>query len=106
MRDRRSGVVGRWFVTPHAVLRYIERIRPGLSYDEALADLIRFSLVSKKKAILPRRSGESEKFTTWLWRGPRPLRLRFRVVENDRDLPQLVTVFAGHDGPKRTLGAS
>lgn len=31
---------GCWFITPHAVARYRERVRPNCSYEDALEDLI------------------------------------------------------------------
>lgn len=82
--------VGRWFVTPHAVERYRERIDPRASYDVALARLIAESLVSRPvKELEP---------GLWLYRGSRPRRLRYRVSTAGDGLPQLVTVLAPFDG--------
>lgn len=85
-------IAGRWFISPHAVQRYIERIEPGLTYEQALAKLIRVS--DKAHRVKPWRNG------LILYRGPRPRRLRLMVSEAvtpERPLPQLVTVYAGHD---------
>lgn len=38
---------GPWFVTPHAVRRFIERVAPGMTYEEAIATLIRASKEAK-----------------------------------------------------------
>lgn len=86
-------IAGRWFITPHAVARYRERIAPGLTYEQALAELIRLSLAA-------RRCGEERSLPgAFLWRGPRPLRLRCIVQERVPvgALPQLLTVYGGHD---------
>lgn len=61
---------GKWFCTPHAVQRYRE-ITPGLTYEQALADLIRES--ESLHVVRTLDSG------ALLCRGPRPRRLRFRL---------------------------
>jgi hypothetical protein len=82
-------VTGKWFITPHAVRRYIERVDLSASYEEALAELIRWSEVARpKKKIAP---------GVWLYRGPRPLRLRLRVSHKGPGLPQLMTVLKSKD---------
>ena len=81
---------GRWFITPHAVLRYMRRVRPGCSYEQALGDLIHLS----RAARLVKRLNTGG----WLYRGPKPHRLRLIVEESPAGpLPQLVTVLKGHD---------
>lgn len=78
-------------MTPHAVARYIERARPGLSYERALAELIDESTRAHRvKEISPGLS---------LWRGPKPMRLRYRVADptTPDELPQLVTVLTSFD---------
>ncbi|MGE0493305.1 MAG: hypothetical protein AB7S38_29120 [Vulcanimicrobiota bacterium] len=89
--------VGPLFVTPHAVRRYRERWARGLSYEQALGELIR--LTQEARPVKQLESG------AWLWQGPRPLRLRFVVEEPDPgQLPALVTVLPGHrlvDNEKR-----
>jgi hypothetical protein len=86
---------GRWFITPHAVRRYIERVDRRATYEQALAELVRFSEVAHPvKEIDP---------GVWLYRSGKPKRLRFKVAVAPRradgspGLPQLLTVQAGHD---------
>lgn len=78
---------GRWFVTPHAVRRYIERVRPELTYEQALEELVAASMRA-------RRLRETSPGVA-LYRDGRPLRTRFRVAENGPGLPQLLTVLRG-----------
>lgn len=81
--------VGRWFVTPHAVHRYIERIDRTADYDTALAFLVSQSEVAHAvKQIEP---------GVWLYRGTKPRRLRFRVSTRGPGLPQLLTVLGAFD---------
>jgi len=81
---------GAWFVTPHAVRRYIERCEPGLTYEQALETLVRLSTEAQRvRDIAPGLA---------LYRGPKPLRVRLRVADADAGLPQLVTVLPMHDG--------
>jgi hypothetical protein len=82
-------MVGNWFVTPHAVRRYIERVDGSLSYEQALAELVCWS--QKARRVKELRPG------VWLYRGGKPKRLRFRVAENDNGAPQLLTVMGGKD---------
>lgn len=86
-------IAGRWFITPHAVTRYRQRIAPHLTYEHALAELIRASQTAHR--CTPRHDVPG----AWLWRGGRPLRLRFIVQERvpPGSLPQLLTVYGGHD---------
>lgn len=85
-------VTGKWFITPHAVHRYIARSHPKLSYDEALAELIRVSEKAKRKKSL----GDG----IAMYRGPKPEKLRCIVSENiteENPLPQLLTVYTYND---------
>lgn len=85
-------IAGRWFITRHAVDRYRERIRPGLSYEQALAELIR---LSEQSHFVKALDGGIE-----FWRTGRPHRLRFRVSTRSSargGKPQLLTVLAGKD---------
>jgi hypothetical protein len=69
----------------------MERIRPGISRDVALADLV--ALSERAHYVRDMDSG------TRLFRGPRPSRLRC-IVGPQREggaLPDLVTVLRGHD---------
>lgn len=94
MNTSQDSASGRWFITPHAVARYRERICPGASYEQALRDLIAWS----ERAHFVREQNGSQ-----LWRGPRPGKLRFWVSFGRHGLPQLVTVLPAHDkkGPPR-----
>jgi len=81
---------GAWFITPHSVRRYIERIEPGLTYEQALGALVRLSTEAQRvRDIAPGLA---------LYRGPKPLRVRLRVADGNGGLPQLVTVLPMHDG--------
>lgn len=79
-------ISGRWFMTPHAVQRYIKRFAPRSTYEEALGALIRESAEARRVKVLP--TG------LVLYRGPRPRRLRFFLQEGVEGpaLPILVTV--------------
>jgi hypothetical protein len=89
-------VVGRWFITPHAVRRYIQRVAPGLTYEQALGELVHLSESARR--VKERAPG------IWLWRGPKPRRLRFVVsTRGAGELPQLLTLYAGHDKGWRTM---
>lgn len=78
-------MMGRWFITPHAVTRYRERIRPKASYAQALGELIAMSASAHRVKV--REDGAEE------WRGGKPLRLRFRVSTDG----QLLTVLRPHE---------
>jgi len=84
-------VAGRWFITPHAVRRYIARLAPEATYEEALAALVRASHEARRVKALP--TG------LVLYRGPRPRRLRFFLQEDVEPpaLPILVTVLGGRE---------
>lgn len=91
-RTVEPSIPGRWFVTPHAVLRYTQRAlgAAGLSYEQALAALIKLSVL----AHLVRKERDGAE----LWRGPKPDRLRFIVGPPPKPgaLPVLVTVKPEH----------
>lgn len=86
---RRDRARGRWYVTPHAVERYIARVRPGVEYRQALGELI--SMSERAHFVKMRRDGNE------LWRGPKPRRLRFVVGYDQPGKPQLVTVLFAFD---------
>lgn len=81
-------ITGPWFITPHAVRRYIERVEPGATYEQALARLVEWSRVARPNKWI----GNILQF-----RGPRPLRCRLRVAFGNAGAPQLLTVLKGHD---------
>lgn len=87
-----TGAVGRWFVTLHAVNAF--RSRAGgaswMTYERALGEIINESTAARKLKDLD--SGAE------LWRGPRPRRLRYIVMPDERyGLPVLVTVLFAFD---------
>lgn len=91
----RSGATGPWWITPHAVRRYIQRC-PGarrLTYDQALGRLI--DEAGRAHLVKARRNAGEE-----LWRGGKPHRLRFVVARGNSGLPQLVTVLRGCDATR------
>lgn len=92
---------GRWFITPHAVERYRERIEPGLTYDEALGRLVALS----EGAHFVREKVTVDFGRVEIWRGPKPTRLRCYVVPGrEGELDVLVTVLPTFDGaPPRTI---
>jgi hypothetical protein len=88
---------GKWFITPHAVHQYIKRVHPELTYREAQTVLIRLSELARKvKELEP---------SLWLYRGPKPERVRCLVAEAkaEGELPQLVTLYQGKDPEWRTM---
>ena len=89
-----SGAVGPWFITPHAVRRYIKRVARGLSYNRALATLIHEGTQARFVKVAPYPSATGQPVE--LWRGKRPLRLRFYVTHNPSlPRPSLITVMKG-----------
>lgn len=89
-----SGVRGRFFVTPHAVRRYIERCKPWLSYRRALGELISHS----ESAHYVRQLDSGVQY----WRGAAPARLRLFVMSplDLSNLPSLVSVLPTYDVAK------
>lgn len=78
-------VAGRWFITPHAVNQYRQRFARRLTYEDALAELIRLSEAAHY--VKETHAGAQQ------WRGPKPGRLRMIVQPNPEPLlPTLVTV--------------
>ncbi len=82
-------IPGRFFITPHAVKRFIEKCGGAMDYNDALADLIELSGRAHKVKCL--HEGIE------LWRTGRPGRLRMVVSTRNAGLPQLVTVLNCHD---------
>lgn len=82
---REGGIAGPWFITPHAVHRYRERIRGGIPYERALGELVEHS--KRAHLVKLRPDGVEE------WRNGKPWRLRFRVHRG-----VLLTVLPSHDG--------
>lgn len=84
----KTGASGKFFVTPHAIDQYLLRVRPGLSRQHALVDLIRMSAGATKVKDLP--DGRE------LWRSPNKgvvRRLLFIVAPSQEGvLPVIETV--------------
>ena len=83
---------GRWFIAPHAVRRFIERVWPGATYEEALERLIALSASA-------RLIREDHHPGIDLYRTPREPggggRIRMLVSRRLPGAPQLVTVIVG-----------
>jgi len=87
----RRSIAGMWYVTPHAVARYRQRVR-SCSRDDARAELI--ALSSRARFVRPLEDGCE------MWRGPRrgpSGGLRLIVGPGEGDLPALLTVLGEHD---------
>ena len=97
---KQSPIEGNWFITPHAIQRYqeIQYHRPRLSQEKARQELIEESLKAKPLRQLNE--------TTWLFRGAKPLRLRFMVsfeVSEENPMPQLITVIPRTEADKERI---
>lgn len=86
-------VRGPLFVTPHAVRRFRERVRPELTYEQARDELVRLSRTAHR--VRPTRDGAE------LWRTGPPERLRLIVGPGTGPLPALITVEARCDRDQR-----
>lgn len=80
---------GKWFISPHAVHRYIERLARSLTYEQALDDLVAYSETAHY--VKDWKPGVE------LWKGPKPRRLRFLIGHREDGAPQLITVMGGKD---------
>lgn len=81
--------IGPWFITPHAVRRYLDRVEPGLTFEQALGKLIHESRTATFVRLLPSVEGQRIE----LWRGKRPHRLRLYLVYNNAvGMPALMTL--------------
>lgn len=85
----KEGAKGRFFVTPHAVHRYIERVHRGISYERALGEII--EAADRAHYVKDYNSGQ-------YWRGPKPMRLRLIVANGSGgELPQIITILPAAD---------
>lgn len=99
-------MAGRWFATPHALLRFAQHALgwrsdrlPETVRERALALVAEESLAAHKtRDIAP---CERHPRGAELWRGPKPRRLRYVVGEGDGPLPALVTVLPEYDARPR-----
>lgn len=90
----KSGASGRFFVGPHAVKRYRERVHRGITYERALSEILEQAERAhfiKKQALAYRGNAE-------YWRGPNPMRLRLVVKHNPgMALPTIITILPAAD---------
>lgn len=70
-------MIGGWYITPHALRRYRERVRPDATRAEALHELVLWSEVAPEGGSV-----------SW------PREVRFVVGQGEGDMPALVTVTA------------
>lgn len=91
------GARGRWFVTPHAVHRFRQRVPGGaaMSFETAQAAIVADSL----RAHHVRSYADGSE----LWRAGRPLRTRYIVRPQSNGLPVLQTVLAGCERGRRDV---
>ena len=81
---------GPFFITPHAIERYQQRVDVSCNPKEAFEALLRISRAARFAKELPPRNGvKCEQ-----WRGPRPDRIRLIVVQDARG-PAIVSVKKG-----------
>ena len=84
----KTGAVGRFYVTPHALRRYTERCRPHLSPARALDELV--SVADRAERVRVFADGHE------LWRGPKRAavpRLLFLVAPRSEGvLPAICTI--------------
>lgn len=75
---------GNWYITPHAIEKYLRIHHNHLTWKAAKAELINHSYTTRYcKEINPQIS---------LYRSPKPRRLRFIVSRRLPGLPQLITI--------------
>jgi hypothetical protein len=83
-------IEGPFFITPHAIERYQQRVDVSCNRKEAFDALLRISKVARFAKELPPRNGvKCEQ-----WRGPKPDKIRLIVVHNARG-PAVVSVKKG-----------
>lgn len=84
----KTGAIGRFYVSPHALDRYVERVRPRLPRAAALRELVAISSAAEKLRTF--EDGDE------LWRGPNTgpaPRLLFLVApQSEGRLPVIRTV--------------
>lgn len=90
-QKNKGGASGKFFVTPHAVHRYQERVHHGISYEKALSEIIEEA--ERAHYVKPYKGGAQ------CWRGAKPMRLRLVVSppNGKGKLPQIITVLPASD---------
>jgi hypothetical protein len=94
--DTNARIMGRWYITPHAVEAYIRRVCP-CTREQALVDL---ATISERAHYVKPAAGAAQ-----LWRGPRKRigkgrrtgGIRLIVGPGEGNLPALLTVLGEHD---------
>jgi hypothetical protein len=85
-----SGASGKFFVTPHAVQRYRERVHRGITYEQALSEVI--AAAATAHAVKEYRGGAQ------YYRCSRTFgRLRLLVNNKQPGKPQIVTILPAAD---------
>ena len=83
---------GRFFVTPHAVHRYIERVHRGIEYERAMKEIIEAAATAHY--VKDYNGGQ-------YWRCGRSFgRLRLLVNNQCQGLPQIVTILPASDNSR------
>lgn len=90
---RDTMIAGRWFITPHAVRRFIERYCPTLTYEQALGHLVEAALVAHRDGLY--KGGPAE-----IWRVG-PLSMVVGPPRGEWVAPQLITVLRPKKGFRR-----
>jgi len=86
----KTGARGRFFVTPHAIDRYRDRVHRGINYDRALDEIL--EMCERAHYVKDYHGGAQ------CWRGPKPMRLRLLVAPSTGDeLPQVMTILPACD---------
>lgn len=80
-------IVGRWFITPHAVEQFQRRFGGSFQYNIALSELIKLTSEAHFVKDIHDR--------VELWRTGKPHRLRLIVSRRMPGMKQLVTVLKG-----------
>jgi hypothetical protein len=81
---------GPFFITPHAVRRYQERVERDCTKEYAFARLVECAQKARFAKALPDKNGRKCE----QWRGPKPAALRLTIVYSDdpSKLPAMVSV--------------
>lgn len=89
-------IVGEWYITPHAIDRFIERVRPWWSREQAFRWLVEASQTAQLRRV---DEGGVEH-----WQSTTAPRCRLRVTRNDHGQRVLMTVLTPHDGWRTPKG--
>jgi hypothetical protein len=84
-----GNIDGPWFITPHALERFVALVG---TTGERERDIARVACDAKRAHRVKGTRDGCE-----IWRGPKPLRLRFIVGPGEGDKPALVTVLPAFD---------